>query len=196
MVSTCCTVRGAVIECGFPGHVGFGSRYPSHTDVMLSKPFVLTVPSPWKVKTALSNSYSQPTNKLQLITHLKKIISSWLPMSTKLKCVCPNLKTANGHLQYFKVVNLVHVLGLPKIHVAEEINTGTWLPNSLKDHPNPSKNNMTNITWTFLNTLEDCSKTSKGFWTVLKIAEDSRTFHFGHYQRWALHALFVITSCT
>ena len=56
--------KGAVIECGFPGHVGFGSRYPSPMDVTLSKPFVHSVPSPWKVKTALSNSYSQLTNNL------------------------------------------------------------------------------------------------------------------------------------
>ena len=64
MESTCCTVRGDVTEYGFPGHVGFGSRYPSPTDVTLSKPFVHSVPSPWKVKMALSNSYSQQMNSL------------------------------------------------------------------------------------------------------------------------------------
>ena len=34
--------------------------------------------------------------------------------------MCTNLQTTNGHLQYLKAVNKF-VLGLPKIHVAEEL---------------------------------------------------------------------------
>ena len=51
-------------RCIFLGDLGSGSRYPFPMDVMLSRPFVHSVLSHWKVKMALSNSYSQPMNNL------------------------------------------------------------------------------------------------------------------------------------
>jgi len=105
MVSTCCPVRRTVIEYSVPDHVGFGSRYPSPMDVTLFRPFVHSVPSPWKVKMALSNSYSQPTNNLVDNT-LEKNYFILIGYECKVvicvqitRLIQRYLKMANDHLQ-------------------------------------------------------------------------------------------------